>query len=166
MEMRRHSFEEKLEIIKEIQQGKSLRSLSKKYKIMIGHIIEWNRRYKLYGIDGLQSRNTCRRYTKEQKYEIIDEVLKNHVSLPQVAAYYDVGETTIRRWIKSSRSMPNIKKELPKKDLSSKKGSKVTSSANPEALDKLIKENMSLKIELALLKKVYALVAERESPNK
>lgn len=43
------SLAEKLEIITKFQQGQSLRSLSKEYGVMHKMVIEWSRRYKLYG---------------------------------------------------------------------------------------------------------------------
>ena len=163
--MKRHTLEEKLAVINEVRKGKTCRAIAAEFGIMHKYVIDWNRRYKLYGIDGLRTKDTCQRYTEKQKQEIIDQVLKNHISLPQVAAYYNVGETAIRRWIKQSGTMPQKQKGVNIKETSAKKGRRISSNPSGD-IDKLMKENMSLKAELALLKKVFALVEERENPNR
>ena len=160
------SLEEKIEIITKFQQGQSLRSLSKEYGVMHKTVIEWTRRYKLYGKERLGTRKSSYNYSPKQKEEMINQVLKNHIPLPQVAAYYDVSEAALSRWIKTYNSMPEIEK-MPISPLNSaQEGNGCDTSVNPNAVDKILKENISLKVELALLKKAYALVAERINPNR
>lgn len=110
MSYRDHSLEKKLEIIKKIESGFSLRSLSREYGILLRYIIEWNRRYKLYGLDGLKKKDKNQRYDKETKREILDLVLKKRVSLPQVAVHYGVSDTTVRKWIKQETIDVTLKK--------------------------------------------------------
>lgn len=167
MSYRDHSIEEKLEIIKKIESGSSLRSLSREYGILLRHIIEWNRRYKLYGIDGLKKKEKNQRYDKETKKEILDLVLKKRVSLPQVAVHYGVSDTTVRKWIKRDTTDVTVKKvrnERPERNCAQKM--KKVSKVNPKAFEQLLKENERLRVENALLKKVRALVAERENLQK
>jgi transposase len=166
MKYKDHSFDEKLSIIKEIKDGISMRALATKHGILVKYIIEWNRRYNLYGLEGLKKRRKNKNYSLNQKNEIIDYVQRKKVSLPQVAVYYDVSDTTIRRWIKASKSSYNHRGERMKKDKNLQISMHDKSSLiNPGAFDILIKENALLKTELALLKKVQALVEERENPR-
>lgn len=83
MSYRFHEFKEKLEIVQKIQAGVSLRKLSYEYNILMRIIIEWNRRYKLYGEEGLVKKSRNMNYSLKQKKEIVDIVLVRRVSLPQ-----------------------------------------------------------------------------------
>lgn len=166
MKYRAHSFEEKLEIVQKIESGVPLREISRIYKIKMQFIIEWNRRYKLYGEDGLRKKARNQRYNSELKDEIISLVLEKKVSLSQIAVYYDVRSETISKWIKatekaSSHSIPTMPKKITEN--SSKEETQVV---NKEVLDKLVDENTRLKVELALLKKVRALVERRNNPRR
>lgn len=164
MKYRNHSLEEKLEIVKKIKSGIPMRKLSKEYGILLKYIIEWNRRYESFGEEGLKNKAKSQYYSPEIKCEILDVILKKRVSLPLVAVHYGVSTTTIRNWIKREKGdKVNKKSGMTKSGKRVPLNKKGIKSVSPEAYAKLLKENEQLRVENALLKKVRALVAEREN---
>lgn len=161
--MTKHTFEEKLNIVSQVKNGKPILRISRELHIREGMILEWVRKYDLYGESGLLKQPNLRA-TSDFKEEIVRIVLEKKVPLVQVVLQYGVSKTALERWVRSVRVEgygvlhQQKNRGRPPKDMSRSK------KHEPETeLEKLQAENARLRAENALLKKVTALVKEREA---
>ena len=119
--------------------------------------------YKELGIAGLQKKKNIK-FSVEQKLSVILEFENNNLSLDEVYYKYSISESAFNQWRKEyasggtealradGRGRPRKAMERPKR------------RKEPQTeLEKLQEENLRLKIELELLKKVDALVREKEN---
>ena len=169
--MKRHcSLEEKLAIIKEVEQGQSVRSVSDKLHLGRHIVYEWVAAYKDRGIQGLAPRRKREnRRSYEEKCKIVREYQESELTLFQLSAKYQLSSSIIGNWVKlverngfealeSRRSRhfqtgEHMVKRLPKEEYEKEN-------------ERLRKENERLRLENLLLKKVRALVEEREARNR
>ena len=164
------SIEEKMSAIGLVFQGESARSVSR--KLHLGHHIlyEWIESYKLRGIEGLKPKGKRpRRLFYEEKCKIVCEYQESELTLFQLSAKYQLSSSIIGNWVKlverngfealeSRRSRhfqtgEHMVKRLPKEEYEKEN-------------ERLRKENERLRLENLLLKKVKALVEEREARNR
>ena len=157
------SLEEKMSAIGFVFQGESARSVSR--RLHLGHHIlyEWIESYKLLGIEGLKFKpKKKKRLSYEEKCKIVREYQESELTLFQLSAKYQLSSSIIGNWVKlverngfealeSRRSRhfqtgEHMVKRLPKEEYE--------------------KENERLRLENLLLKKVRALVEEREARNR
>ena len=158
---RRHTFEERLNIVSRIISGESIGSLCRDLKLD-DHVIHiWYLRYKKYGESGLRGTRSFH-YTTEEKLAIVKEFEEKGVSLSEICLRYDLARTTIQKWVRMYRqgvSLENRKRGRPIKNPIARPKKK---QAQTE-LEKLQEENLRLRAENALLKKVKALVEEQKA---
>ena len=164
------SLEEKLAAIRLVEQGQSARSVSD--KLHLGHHIlyEWLSAYKERGIQGLIPKGKRpRRLSYEEKCKIIREYQETELTLYQLSAKYDVSSSLIGDWVRKVEKK-GFEALIPPKLGRSKTGMVRTKRIPKEEYEKenerLRKENERLRLENLLLKKVKALVEEREARNR
>ena len=164
------SLEEKLAAIRLVEQGQSARSVSD--KLHLGHHIlyEWLAAYKDKGISGLQSKgNSGKRYSYEEKCKIIREYQESELTLYQLSAKYHIASSVLGNWVRLAER-EGLEALVPKKLGRPKTGRKMTKRLPKDECEKenerLRKENERLRLEVLLLKKVRALVEEREARNR
>ena len=145
------SLEEKLSAIGLVFQGESARSVSR--KLHLGHhlLYEWIESYKLLGIEGLKlKRKKKKRLSYEEKCKIVCEYQESELTLFQLSAKYQLSSSRRSRHFQTGEHMV---KRLPKEEYEKEN-------------ERLRKENERLRLENLLLKKVRALVEEREARNR
>ena len=167
----RLSLEKKLAAIKMVKDGQSARSVSD--KLHLGHhlLYEWISVYKEKGVDGLKTDNKrkSKHLSHEEKCKIIREYQENDLPLYQVCARHGISLSALTNRLtvvekggfeslacpknKRCKSGMTRKKRQPKGDLE-------------KEYERLLKENECLRAENLLLKKVKALVEEREAQNR
>ena len=103
-----------------------------------------------------------KRYTGEFKQEVAEDITQNHISSYEAESKYDVPRSTLRKWerIYLEEGPQGLYVERRGRASGAKKG-------RPPKLDKKIEEDLieevqRLRAENAYLKKLNALVAERE----
>ena len=97
--------------------------------------------------------------TTERKVEIVEEIEKKGLSLHRATREYGIPERTLERWLKAYREKGAA--GLARKQKQMKKRHRT--EAEMDELEMLRRRNEYLEAENALLKKVKALVEEREA---
>ena len=168
--MKRHlSLEEKLAIIKQVEQGQSVRSVSDRLHLGRHIVYEWVAAYKDSGIQGLvPKRKRENRRSYEEKCKIVREYQESELTLYQLSVKHNVSSSQLGNWVRLAEK--NGFEALAPKKRGPKIGMVRLKRLPKEECEKenerLRKENERLRLEILLLKKVRALVEEREARNK
>lgn len=161
--MAKHTFEEKLDIVSQVNNGKPILRISRERHIREHMILAWVRKYNLHGENGLLKQPNISA-TPDFKEEVVRIVIEKEVPLVQVVLQYGVSKTALERWVKSVRVEGYGALHQQKNRGRPPKGMGRSKKHEPETeLEKLQAENARLRAENALLKKVTALVKEREA---
>ena len=163
--------EQRIEIYERRLKGETLSSLALEFNININRLKYLVRLLKKHGYNILRT-DKNRYYSKEFKELIINRVLVNKESIVSVAI--DIGlssEGILINWIKKYKEncYNVIKKKKGRKTKTMTKQIKKVSNKilnSEEKIKKLEEENLHLIAEIEYLKKLNALVQEKEQQNK
>lgn len=167
----RHTVEEKLNAIGMVKSGMTPRMVSR--QLHLGHhsLYEWIAAYEANGVAGLENKTRTRRnqLSFEEKRKIILECEHSELPLYQISTKYGIAESTLSSWLSkvSQSGMDSLarkKRVTPKSDIVHMK--RIPKEECEKENERLRKENERLRIENLLLKKVKALVEEREARNR
>ncbi len=160
---KKHGYVECLKYMHMIEEGRSIHSICSEFGINKNRLhVLWDR-YQSEGRLGLLKRKNIRA-DYALKREIVLDIEENHLTLHAASLKYGASSHQIHVWQKAYRegglqALASTKKRgrppgmgRPRKD-----------SKPLTELEKLRKENQELKTEIALLKKVRALVEERNA---
>lgn len=164
--MTKYNSEFRIKLVQEVDAGDSFKSVARKYGIAHSLLRNWHAQYSKGGISQLLSTN--KRYTPEFKLFAIEYRQQNDLSYESAAAelsipsfgtlpcwekrYMEYGATGLAN--KKKGRPPNMSKEPLKSKL------ELTREEQLEA------ENSQLRMEIAYLKKLKALVEEREKSKR
>ena len=162
---KKHTFEDRLKYMHMLEDGASIKSIEREYGINHSLLTTLWEKYQHAGIEGLVKKRNIRA-TPELKRQIVEEIVNNSLSLNEVYLKYDVSSSAIYEWMKIYESKgyaglyerkkrgrpPGIMGRPKKKTLE-----------EMTELERLQYENERLRAEVALLKKVKALVEERDA---
>ena len=168
--MKQHrSLEEKLAILKLVEQGQSVRSVSDKLNLNRNNVYEWLAAYKEHGIQGLITKGKReKKLSYEEKCKIIREYQESELTLYQLSGKYGVSSTVLSNWARlvedGGFEALTPKKRGPKTSMVRTK--RLPKEEYEKENERLRKENERLRLENLLLKKVRALVEEREAQNR
>jgi len=122
----------------------------------------WYRQYTLGGVKALLPLTTGIKHDLYTRISIVEDLLKNELSLIDASAVFGISYSTLNKWVKS------VKKEGFTSLFDSKPSNKQPGTEKRKKdvealseLEQLREENMRLRAELDLIKKVDALVSER-----
>ena len=144
-----------------IKEGKSLHSIHIEYGINEDRLhVLWNR-YQLQGKAGLlKKKNIKADYALKKK--IVLDIEKNHVTLRAASLKYEASPQCISTWLRQYRTGGLAALNSTKRRGRSPGMGRPKKNSKPlTELERLRKEVQELKTENALLKKVRALVEER-----
>jgi len=99
----KHSFEKKLNIVSQVLNGSAIRHLSLELRIQEWMILEWVRKYNIFGESGLHKQPNIRA-TADMKEDIVRQIIDKSLPLSQVALRYGVSRTTLERWVRLVRA--------------------------------------------------------------
>lgn len=162
------TVEEKLEAVKLGLSGKAPYAIGQALGFDEHDVSEWIERYRLYGIQGLEKQR-YRRYTFEEKCKIICEYRKKHLPLHIFSAQVRISQTRIREWnsIVKAQGYEGLRligrHGRPPKQYDMGRPKKREPQTEQE---KLIRELEYLRAENAYLKKLRALMIEKESQKR
>jgi transposase len=155
--MTKYSKEQMIAAIEAVKAGESIAQVAKQYQIG-NKVLQWNVRcYSERGEDGLNTHTY--NWTAEQKNDVLKYMHKNQLSFTETGVLLGIKNSTIWRW--ERRYLENGISGLEDK----KKGRKprVPKPKQPKTREEdLLDRIQYLEAENAYLKKLNALVAERE----
>ena len=161
---KKHDHEALLKYMRMLEEGCSFKSISKRFGINHQRLKCLWTLYKEQGASALHRKQNIKADGK-LKQQIVSDIMKNGLTLVQASLKYGVSSTRISVWLKTSRNQG-----LDALLITRKRGRKSNMGRprkkKPEEmteLERLREENEYLRTEIALLKKVRALVEERES---
>ena len=159
---KKHPYEERLLAVQKCLEGYAPRGVGRMLGIEEHYVSEWLERYRQNGIAGLQKRPN-KHANLEEKCKIVCEYAEKHVPLHRVCAKYHVSQAAVSRWTRIYRQGGYEALRAIKPQGTGRKGMGRPKKKEPQTeLERLRYENEYLRAEVALLKKVRALVEERE----
>ena len=99
--MNEYSGAEKLAALQELENGQGTRKdVARKYHISLTTLVKWRRRYKLYGLEGLEIQSHNNSYSAELKLQPVLDILSGNYSQNQIIDKYIISSRTqLARWI-------------------------------------------------------------------
>ena len=168
---RNRSLEEKLEAIGLVVQGESAHSVSERFHLGHHVLYEWLEVYRNEGIAGLKARHAGVRkpLSYGKKCQIIQEYRERELTLYQICARHGISASTLSKLVSDverdgTNALKRKRTESRKPCMSRMK--RLSKEEFEKENERLRKENERLRLENLLLKKVRALVEEREARNR
>ena len=164
------------EITKLLDQHESKAKIASMYHVSESLLEQLDRRYKMHGLEAILH-GQSKSYTIDEKIVIINRYYAGE-SKTSLAIELNVSSSVVNSWIKKyeqmgynglidNRGKPGVSKMgRPKKNkeqTSTTEAMAPVNDAEREELNKLRKENYQLKMEKACLKKIQALVQQRQN---
>ena len=160
--LKKHPYEERLLAVKLCLGGRPLKSVARQLGISKDYISEWLFRYQQEGESGLQKRSP-KQANYAEKCKIVCKYEKKGVPLPQICVEHNVSRTAVQRWTRLYRNGGYAALRNIKPPGKGRKGMGRPKKQEPQTeLERLRYENEYLRAEVALLKKVRALMEEKE----
>ena len=166
--MKKYSIELKKKVIKEYKETEtSLNELARKYGIKSPKSIrEWIRKYKLYGINEIESPK-AKKYPLELKQNVIKYALTEDLNFREIADKFGIrNPKTVSEWVRKfqkEKSFPkiNLTIDLKEEYLSMKKNNS-KKEYNKKEIEEILEENLYLRIENDYLKELRRLELEED----
>ena len=168
MSKKKYSTELKLEIVQRyIKDGIGLKTLAKEYFVCVGDIQKWRDAYLANGVAGLCTKHGT--YSGEFKVSVVEYMQNTGASIRKTAAYFNIPSyTTVANWERIYHE--NGKEALfeERRGGASKMRIKKTQKVKKQTdVNKdLLAEVQRLRMENEYLKKLNALIQERENSKK
>ena len=163
LERKKHGYADRIKYMRLLEGGRSFESIHNEYGINKEQLKVLWKRYEMFGVKGLRKKEKIIIDFALRKRIVLD-IEENHLTLHAASLKYGASPQRISVWIKLYRengwaALESIKRRggqpgmgRPRKD-----------SKPLTELERLRKENQELRTENALLKKVRALVEERNA---
>jgi transposase len=162
---RKHSADFKLQIIKDHQQGDSIRYLSGKWNLSTSLIRKWIDQYGSNGAKGLLSKSAVY-HTKEFKLEVVKAYRDKRLSLREGCLQFNIrAQSTLMSWARKyeQQGFDGLNEQKGRPTIM-KKDKPVSKKTIPlTRLEELEKENLYLRAENDFLKKLNALTREKQT---
>lgn len=158
------SFKEKA-VKAVLNEHQSIIAVSKVVGVYESELKKWIKFYQHYGAAGLNARATNTAYTSEYKLMVIRSIEEKGLSYRSASLQYNIpSHATVRKWYLNylTEGIEGIDKERRGRYKTMTTKSKKTSRKPLSREEELLKENESLKAELALLKKLHALAQAKK----
>lgn len=162
--MKRHSFEERLGLVKKVKSGYPIKRLAKESGVAFQSLKDWVRIYEQFGSERLRLTSSPTLVSASEKERMCRLFLEKGVPLPQIYIPNNVSRDALSSWIRKVRK--DGYDALYGDCRYTNRPSDMIQSENEilrEELKKAQYENLLLRAENALLKKAKALMEEEES---
>ncbi len=160
---KKHDYADRLKYMRLLESGRSFRSIHKEYGIDKAQLkVLWGK-YQKFGPLGLKKSSNIKADFALKKKILLD-IEENHLTLHAASLKYGASPQGIRFWLKMYRESGWAALETIKRRGRPPGMGRPRKNSKPlTELERLRKENQELKTENALLKKVRALVEERNA---
>lgn len=166
--MKKYSIELKKKVIKEYEETEiSLNELARKYEIKSPKSIrERIRKYKLYGLSGIESPKTLK-YPSDLKQNVIKCALTEDLNFRELADKFEIrNPKTVSEWVRKFQEEKNFPKinltiDFKEEYLEMKKNNKKKDYSEKE-IQEILQENLYLRIENDYLKELRRLELEED----
>lgn len=147
------------------EQNESTHQIARKLQIDRHYIRLWIELYRYHGIEGIIRPQGCTNYDDSFKIKVIQHLIESGDSLLQTAAKFNIpSRETVRRWKKQWMSKAGeVLYQLEKERLTMPKKHTPANDLNEKTLEELKEEIEHLRMENAYLKKLRALVQEKDT---
>jgi transposase-like protein len=169
--MGKFSYEDKLQAVNDYLEGKeSYRDIGNRIGTDHKSIVKWVALYNAHGPEGLKFRYT--NYSTQFKIDVLNYMNEKGTSIGETAAIFNIpAPSTLLQWKEQLETLGLDALEQKKKGRPSMKNKNGNTPKNPDlvegSIEALQAENERLRMENAYLKKLNALVQNKEkSPNK
>jgi transposase len=162
---RKHSASFRLQIIKDNQQGDSIRSLSGKWNISTSLIRKWVDHHSSNGAKGLLPKSRVY-HTKEFKLNVVKVYKDKGLSLRDCCLQFNIpAQSTLSSWVSKYEQLGvEGLREQKGRPATMKKDKPTVKKTQPlTRLEELEKENLYLRAENDFLKKLDALTQEKQT---
>ena len=160
---KKHEYADRLKYMRLLESGRSFNSIHKEFGINKNLLFVLWDKYQMYGIAGLQKGKQIKADFALKKKIVLD-IEENHLTLHAASFKYGASAKQISVRLKLYRENGWVALEsIKKRGRPSGMGRPKKDSKPLTELERLRKENQELKTEIALLKKVRALVEERNA---
>lgn len=163
-------LQDKLDIIEMYEQGFSNTVIRLKYNVGKTIIKEITRQYRTYGIESFSEKSKNKKYSLEFKMQIINRVL-NGESASYIANELMMSSGMLFSWVKKYNELgyngliEKTKGRPRKMNKTNKRNSTIAITDQEKRINELEERNAQLEMEIDLLKKLKALVQQREQPQ-
>ena len=158
----KHSTEERLLAVQKCLKGYAPKAVGRELGLDEHHVREWLLRYEQEGIVGLQ-KGPMKRADFAEKCKIVCEFAEKGVPLHRICAENHVSRSAVESWTRIYKKGGYEALRDIKPQGKGRKGMGRPKKQEPQTeLERLRYENEYLRAEVALLKKVKALVEEME----
>ena len=164
---KKHSLSFKQRIVEEIRDGiSSVHGQATEHSLAHSMVRRWYRQFEAYGIEGLTSKPYTH-YSASFKLEVLHAISAERLSLMDAIIRFNLpNQSVIVNWreqfhmhgIEGLKSKPKGRPRMKQKDKLSNKGHRSVTNPPLTTQQELLKENEYLRAEIALLKKLQALV--------
>ncbi len=160
---KKHDYADRLKYMRLLEAGRSLISIHKEYGIDDAQLHVLWEKYRKFGPSGLKKSASIKADFSLKKKIVLD-IEENHLTLHAASLKYGASPQRIRFWLKAYRESGWAALEAVKRRGRPPGMGRPKKNSKPlTELERLQKENQELKTEIALLKKVRALVEERNA---
>jgi len=158
--MDKYHEERRMKAVLAVEAGMSIVEAAKQYQIGEGALKISVRQYRAHGEEGFHTH--AYNWTAERKYQVLKYKQKNHLSAKETGIKFRVSNSAIRQWEKRYQEKGIMGLEDKKKG----RRPKAPKSQSPKTREELLERIQYLEAENEYLKKLNALVAEREKREK
>ena len=159
---KKHTISDRLHYMHLLEDGYSLNYISTKYGIGRRLLNCLWIQYQHDGSEALRKKKNIRA-DGDLKRAIVFDIENNHLSLVEASLKYGASAERILVWLRIARTDGSSALDITKKRGRPKGMARPKKKAPVTELEKLREENLKLKIENELLKKVRALVEEKQA---
>lgn len=158
--MKKYDFPRLVQAMQLLKEGRSIHSVSVECHIDDKALPRLWRRYQQRGEISLLGPVHQQQLTAQEKEALLVEIINKGLSLCEASIEYDMAYKTLRDWMRAYKERGLSGLERKNRSMTKKK---VYTAEQLDELQMLRKRNEYLEAENALLKKVRALVEEREA---
>ena len=160
----RYDLDFKIQVIAYYRQGHSSQATAKKFNVNPEFVLKWVKQYQSGGIDAIKPKTSKAKYSSEFKLKVLSTMLEQGLSQSQTALTFNISSPAlISHWHKAYRlhGLSGLTTK-PKGRVAMSKPFITDKPDDEKTLAELKRENEYLRAEVAYLKKLDALLKEKE----